>query len=128
MLRRLFERLDTTPGQEKVVMAAVDDVQRKGWAARSSMFGARGEVAKAMRSETFDSAAINEILEKQQANLDELKKSVREGLQQIHEAMTPEQRGELADLVEFGPGRGHFGRYHGHRHQGHFDRHQSVNL
>ena len=103
MLRRLFERLDTTPGQEKVVMAAVDDVQRKGWAARASLFNARGEVAKAMRSETFDSTTINEVLEKQQANVNELKQSVREGLQQIHEAMTLKQRGQLADLVEFGP-------------------------
>ena len=115
-------------------MTAFDDVQRKGWASRESLFGARGEVAKAMRGETFDSTAFNEVLEKQQANLDALKKSVREGLQQIHEAMTPEQRGQLADLVEFGP------RHFGHGHHGHFGRHghhgashggpgpQSVNL
>ena len=133
MLRKLFERLDTTPGQEKVVMAAVDDVQRKAWSARSGLFAARGEVAKALRTETFDSAAINEVLEKQQAALDELKKSVREGLQSIHEAMSPEQRGHLADLVEFGPARFHQGGHawgHGF-HRGHHGRgHQaeSVNL
>ena len=128
MLRRLFERLDTTPGQEKVVIGVVDDVQRRGWAAREAMFGARADVAKAMRGEAFDSAAINEVLEKQQANLDELKKSVREGLQSIHEAMTPEQRAQLADLVEFGPARFHHGYGHRHHHHGGFGRHDSVNL
>ena len=135
LLRRLFEHLDTTPGQEKVVKAAFDEAQRKGWAARESLLGARGEVAKALRGATFDSTLINEVLEKQQATLDELKKSVREGLQQIHEAMTPAQRGQLADLVEFGPGRfghGHHGRHggwghhHGHSHGGPGP--QSVNL
>jgi len=133
MLRKLFERLDTTPGQEKVVMAAVDDVQRKAYSARAGLFAARGEVAKALRSEVFDSAAINEVLEKQQAALDEVKKSVREGLQSIHEAMSPEQRAQLADLVEFGPARFHHGGdacgrgfHRGHHHHNH--QADSVNL
>lgn len=117
MMRRLFERLDTSPGQEKVVSGAVDDVQRKAYAARESMFGARADVAKAMRSDTFDSASLNEVIEKQQTQLDELKKSVREGLQSIHEVMTPDQRAALADLIEFGPAefQGHGGH---HRHHG----------
>ncbi len=127
MLRRLFERLDTTPGQEKVVMAAVDEVQRKGFAAREGVFGARADVAKALRAETFDSATLNEVLEKQQVSLDELKKSVREGLQSIHEAMSPAQRSQLADLIEFGPARFHHG-HHGFGHSGCGHQAQSVNL
>ncbi len=114
MLRRLFQHLDTTPGQEKVISGVVDDVQRKAQAARDAMFGARGDFAKAMRGERFDGAAVDESFEKQQAALDELKKAVKEGLGAVHEALNPEQRARLAELAEHGPGRLHGCGDHGH--------------
>jgi Spy/CpxP family protein refolding chaperone len=122
MMRRLFERLDTTPGQEKVVLQAADEAQRVMWQAREEMFRARSEYAKAMRGEHFDNEAINAAFEKQQATVDELKKTVKERLQAIHEALNPQQRAVLADLIEFGPGRMHHGgsgRWGG----GHFSHH-----
>ncbi len=107
MMRRLFEHLDTTPGQEKAVAAAVEGAERAARQAREQVYRARTAYAKAMRGETFDTAAVNEAFEAQQASVDEVKKAVREGLQSVHEALTPEQRAKLADLVEFGPGRLH---------------------
>lgn len=109
MLRRLFERLDTTPGQEKVVTEAVDDAQRVLWQAREELFRARSEYAKAMRGEHFDTEAVNAAFEKQQAAVDEVKKTVKARMQAIHEALNPAQRATLADLIEFGPGRMHGG-------------------
>lgn len=109
MLRRLFERLDTTPGQEKVVAQAVEDAQRVMWQAREEFFRARGEYAKAMRTEQFDGEAVNAAFDKQQETVDELKKTLKEKLQAIHEALDPRQRQVLADLIEFGPGRMHGG-------------------
>ena len=122
MMRRLFERLDTTPGQEKVVLQAADEAQRVMWQAREEMFRARSEYAKAMRGESFDNEAINSAFEKQQATVDELKKTLKERLQAIHEALNPQQRAVLADLIEFGPGRMHHGG-HGHWGGGHFSHH-----
>lgn len=113
VLRRLFERLDTTPGQEKVIAAAVEEVERRAWRARDGLFGARGTVAQALRGEAFDTAALNGAFDAQQATLDELKRAAREGLQQVHEALTPAQRGRLADLLEFGPRRAHGCGRHG---------------
>lgn len=107
MLRRLFEHLDTTPGQEKAVAAAVEKAERAMWQAREQVFRSRTAYAKAMRGETFDTAAVNEAFDAQQASVDEVKKAVREGMQSVHEALSPEQRAKLADLVEFGPGRLH---------------------
>ena len=52
----------------------------------------------------------------------ELKKAVREGMQQIHEALSPEQRNRFADLVEFGPRRMHGGGC-GHARFGHHHHH-----
>lgn len=109
MLRRLFERLDTTPGQEKVIAEAADEAQRVMWQAREELFRARSEYAKAMRGEAFDNEAVNAAFEKQQASVDEVKKTLKEKMQAIHEALNPEQRAALADLIEFGPGRLHGG-------------------
>jgi Spy/CpxP family protein refolding chaperone len=113
MMRRLFERLDTTPGQEKVVIEAADEAQRVMWQAREELFRARGEYAKAMRGEHFDSEAVNAAFEKQQASVDEVKKTLKEKLQAIHEALDPKQRQVLADLIEFGPSRMHRGGWGG---------------
>jgi Spy/CpxP family protein refolding chaperone len=110
MQRRLFERLDTTPGQEKVFDAVLDDVEQKAWAARDQFRGARGAYARAVRGEHFDGAAVSEAFDAQQAAVEELKKSVREAMAKVHEALRPEQRAELAQLIEFGP----HGRWHGH--------------
>lgn len=121
MMRRLFQHLDTTPGQEKVIAQAVENAERTMWQARDQLFRARGTYAKAMRGETFDSAAVNEAFDAQQAQVDDVKKAVREGFQQVHEALTPEQRQRLGDLLEFGPSRLHgggcghgYGHHHGH--------------
>jgi Spy/CpxP family protein refolding chaperone len=111
MMRRLFERLDTTPGQEKVVLEAADEAQRVMWQAREELFRARSEYAKAMRGEHFDTEAVNAAFEKQQAAVDEVKKTLKAKMQAIHEALSPSQRAVLADLIEFGPRRFAHGGY-----------------
>jgi Spy/CpxP family protein refolding chaperone len=103
MMRRLFERLDTTPGQEKVIDAVLEDVERKAWAAREQFNTARAGFARAVRGEHFDNAAVGESFDAQQAAVEELKKSVREGLAKVHEALNPEQRKVFGDLIEYGP-------------------------
>lgn len=123
MLRRLFERLDTTPGQEKVVAEAVDEAQRVMWQAREEFFRARSEYAKAMRGEHFDGEAVKAAFEKQQQTVDEVKKTLKEKLAAIHEALDPRQRQVLAELIEFGPGRMHGGCSGRFSHGGHFRGH-----
>ena len=104
MLRRLFQRLDTTPGQEKVIAQAFDSLHEKGRAIRDEAFRSRSTFGQAFKGEHFDSAAVNAAFEKQQAALDEMKKAMLEAMQSVHEALTPEQRAEAGDLLEFGPG------------------------
>jgi len=136
MMRRLFQELDTTPGQEKVIAQATENAERVMWQAREQFFRSRSAYANAMRGETFDSAAVNESFEAQQASVDEVKKAVREGMQSIHEALTPEQRKRLGDLIEFGPramhgggcGHGRFGHSHHHGYRPAGGEPNSVNL
>ncbi len=119
MTRRLFQHLDTTPGQEKVILQVTENAERVALQAREQFVRARSTYAKAMRAEAFDSAAVNEAFETQQASIEEMKKAVREGMQQVHEALNPDQRNRLADLVEFGPSRMHGGCSHGGHHHHH---------
>jgi Spy/CpxP family protein refolding chaperone len=127
MLRRLFQRLDTTPGQEKVITEAFDELQEKGRAIREQFLKTRGTFAKSVRSEAFDTESVREAFEAQQGAVEELKKSLLASLQKIHEALTPEQRAVAGDLLEFGPryamGGGGCGRArwggHGHGHWAH---------
>ena len=90
-LRRLFHHLDATPGQEKVIQAAMEGVERAGWRARDQMRQTRAGVAKALRGTPLDSTALGEAFAAQRA------------------ALEPAQRQRLADLIEFGPRRMHGG-------------------
>lgn len=118
MMRRLFTHLDATPGQEKVITEAVENAQRVMWRARDQFFRGRSAYAQAVRGDSFDEATVNAAFETQQASVDEVKKSVLEGLKQVHEALNPEQRKGLGDLIEFGPARAH-GRCGHHSHRSH---------
>lgn len=103
MARRLFEYLDTTVGQEKVLEEVLESLETKASAVHDQLHVARSSFARAMRGEHFDGAAVGEAFEAEQASLEELKKALREGLAKVHEALNPEQRRRLAELIEFGP-------------------------
>ncbi len=102
VLRWLFERLDTTPGQERVIDVAARDLTEKASALRGSMGTLREGVAQALRGDTFDGDALSAAFDAKQSELEALKTSLRENAQKVHEALDPEQRRQLADLLEFG--------------------------
>jgi len=88
-LRWLFERIDTSPGQEKVIAEAAD-------ALRSTMHGwhddaerMRSDVARSIRGETFDSAALEEAFARAEARLGTLRETLRGQAARVHEALDP---------------------------------------
>ncbi len=104
MMRRVFERLDTTLGQEKVIAQALEEVEHAAWAFRHEAREARVDLGRAMRGERFDTASVRAMYARQDALLEAMRKSVLEGMQKVHEALTPSQRAVAAELVEW---RGH---------------------
>ncbi len=104
MLRGLFERLDTTPGQEKVILEAVETLRAKGREGRDAVHGTAGDVAKAFRGERFDEAAMVEAFTRQDAALESAQKGLFEALAKVHEVLDERQRRELADMLERGVG------------------------
>ncbi len=104
MLRSLFERLETTPGQEKVIVQAVEGMREQARSAREAVHATGGHAAKAFRGERFDEAAMADAFAKQDAALESAQKALFEALAKVHEALDERQRRELADMMERGVG------------------------
>ena len=103
MLRRLFERLETTPGQEKVIVEAIGDLKSRAREARGDLMGARHEIADAFRQESFDEVLLGGALGRIDASMDVMRKSALDAFGKVHAALDERQRKILADLVERGP-------------------------
>jgi len=110
VLRRLFERLDTTPGQEKVIVKAVDALRETMTHAKDELKGSRKDLADAFRNGLVDEASLADLFVRHDTVISETRRKAVESLGQIHEALDDKQRAELADLIENGPG---FGRRRG---------------
>lgn len=104
MLHGLFRRLETTPGQEKVILAAIDEVREAARKARGEARSTRKDVAGAMRAPAFDEVLFGEMFGRHDAEMTELRKAVVGALAKVHDALDEKQRAQLADLIESGPG------------------------
>jgi hypothetical protein len=106
MLRRVYERLGTSPAQETVLADAVEAVTGAAAGLRSEWEQTRGDLGRALRAEPFDGEALRSAF----ARHDERIKALRDVLltqgTRIHEVLDGRQRASLADLLEQGPGRG----------------------
>lgn len=103
MLRGLFERLDTTPGQEKVIAGAIADLRAQAADAKSGLVGARRDVAEALRQESFDETLLGGALSRMDDAVDTMRKSALDAFGKVHSALDERQRRILADLIETGP-------------------------
>lgn len=102
-LRRLFEQLDTTPGQEKVIVKHIDSLMDNAATGRRELSDVRRQVAQALTGETLDEASLNAALEKVDDLLAKTKLELTQALSEIHASLDPHQRRDLADLLTYGP-------------------------
>jgi hypothetical protein len=102
-LRGLFERLDATPAQEKVIKSAVDEVREAGRAAKDELKKSRGDVAKAVRGPAIDEVFFGELFARHDSAIENVRKSVVGAIAKVHDALDDKQRERLADLIEEGP-------------------------
>ncbi len=103
VLNRLLDRLDTTPGQEKVIREAVDSVMEDVHEARGEFRGTRADVAQAVRSETLDRGAIDGVFERHDRVIERVRQNALDSFSKVHETLDERQRKILAELIEAGP-------------------------
>ena len=107
-LRGLFERLGTSPAQEKVIREAIDEARRSASELRDEARHTRGDVARAVRSASFDETVLGELFARHDTHLEKMRKDMVGVLGKVHAVLDDRQREVLAQLIERGPFAGGF--------------------
>lgn len=99
-LYRLFEELDTSPGQEKAIRSALDELGSSLATLRPRLKETRHDVASAFATDDFDPAAVERALEAPLQDVAERRGALVAAIARIHEALDADQRRRLARFVE----------------------------
>jgi heavy-metal resistance protein len=99
-LYRLFEDLDTSPGQEKAIRSAVDELRQSLGALRPRLKETRHSVASALSNDAFDALALDQAFEAPLADVSMSRGAWVSALGKIHEALDADQRRRLARFIE----------------------------
>lgn len=102
-LHRVLGRLDTTPGQEKVIRDALHDLGEEAWGLRREVKSTRSEIAAALRTPELDRTALDRVFAKHDELIEKLRSSALNAAGQVHGTLDERQRQKLADMVEQGP-------------------------
>lgn len=98
-LRGVFEELETTPGQEKVIMQAVEELQTAFQKLRPASKGLT-DLAAALRAESFDEGSAAKFSVEAEETFGSVKTAVLDALRKVHEVLDARQRAILADFLE----------------------------
>ena len=110
-LRRVLDRLDTTPGQEKEIRTAIDDLMEEARALRRDFRGTREDVARVIRESELPPGAFDSVFQKHDELLGRMREAAQKAFLKVHETLDARQRETLANLVEsWSPG-----SFHAHR-------------
>lgn len=102
MLRRLFERLETMPGQERAIVQAVDRLAESRPAVRDELKQTREDLARVVASGFVDDGSLEETFARHDRLLAQLRVSFVETLKATTETLDERQRKELARLITGG--------------------------
>ena len=103
VLNRLLDRLDTTPGQEKVIREAVDTLMDDVHSARGDFRGTRTQIAAAIRGEALDRGAIEGVFASHDVVIKRVRQNALATFSKVHETLDERQRKILAEMIESGP-------------------------
>jgi hypothetical protein len=106
LMRWLFERLETSPGQEKAIALALDLLHDNRNAVREEARQTRADVARAVAGGLIDDHTLDETFARHDRLLAQLRVSFVEAVKRVTETLDERQRKEAAGLIERGPWRG----------------------
>ena len=109
-LRGFFERLETTPGQERVILAAFDELRENRKALRDEAKQTRADLAHAIEGGLIEDSTLEDAFARHDRTLAQLRVGFTEALKKVVETLDSDQRKELAGWIEggffrSGPGR-----------------------
>jgi uncharacterized membrane protein len=98
-----FERLNTSPGQEKAIRGALQDLRDSLGALRPAVQSLRQDIASVFKEETFTAAQAENILHSRDPELGQARAALALTISRIHEALDPDQRERVARWAAEGP-------------------------
>jgi Spy/CpxP family protein refolding chaperone len=101
-LRSLFERLETTPGQEKAILAAIDELRENRRVVHEEAKQTRADLARAVANGLIDDSTLEETFARHDRLLAQLRVSFVEALKKATEALDERQRKQVGDMLEGG--------------------------
>jgi Spy/CpxP family protein refolding chaperone len=101
-LRWIFERLDTTPGQEKAIAKSLEELRDNVREGRTEIVQARKEVAEALGGDVLDQDVMKGALDRVEGLLQKTRAELTQTLVEVHTALDGSQRKELAELIAGG--------------------------
>ena len=101
----VLDRLDTTPGQERVIREAFDDFVDAVRPLREDLSGSREDLARALRGEALDYTALSAAFTAHDGVLAKSREELTTLFGRVHETLDERQRDVLSDLIEAGPWR-----------------------
>jgi Spy/CpxP family protein refolding chaperone len=105
-LRSLFERLDTTPGQERVIVQVLDELSQNRKALREEFGRTRADLAQAVEGGLIEDSTLEEAFARHDRLAAQLRVSFVEALKKVMEVLDEAQRKQVARMLE---ARGFFG-------------------
>jgi hypothetical protein len=108
----VLDRLDTAPGQEKVILGAVDAFVERARVSGREIRGTRKELADALRGEQLDESRLEQAFGRHDAAIAELRAAGVDAVRKVHGALDERQRKILSDLVDSGSPFGFWARGH----------------
>ncbi|MFI5299809.1 MAG: Spy/CpxP family protein refolding chaperone [Polyangiales bacterium] len=102
MLRWLFDKLRTTPEQERAIADAIDEAREQKASFKKEARASRKDVARSFRGESVEETVLGEVFSRHDNVIEGARKAFVHALVKIHAALDERQRATLADLVEGG--------------------------
>lgn len=101
-LRSMFQRLETTPGQEKAIVAAIDELRENRRVVHEELQQTRGDVARVVAGGLVDDNSLEDTFARQDRLLAQLRVSFVEAMKKITEVLDERQRKQIADMLQGG--------------------------
>ncbi|HXX70431.1 MAG TPA: hypothetical protein VEK07_24835 [Polyangiaceae bacterium] len=99
LLRSLFERLETTPAQERAIVAALERLRENRTLIRDELRQTRDDVARVIEGALADDTMLDEAFARHDRLLAQLRVLWVETLKAISETLDERQRKELASIL-----------------------------
>jgi hypothetical protein len=102
----ILAKLDATPGQEKVILGAIDELKEIALEMRGLGREVRSDVARAVRGPLLDDVALEGATARIDDATMKLRAAARAAIAKIHETLDDRQRKMVADMLDasFGGG------------------------